>query len=140
MGYRSPALRKRNVIWPVRRADKGWGTDVLVRRVWSALQHAIRTKQGTYPWAPEYGSLIDHYRTQTVSEADQDYILMHIRQIASIWVPDCVIVQTKLTANPDDENLTIQIVWGIPGAAAAGVRGSVGNRFAFGPYANVLTA
>jgi phage baseplate assembly protein W len=109
----------------------------------AALHHLVRTQRGSIPWAPEYGTLIHLYRTQSIADQDVTELLAELTTSVQTWVPDIRLLGVKLATDletmEDDERLSIEIAWGIPDAGVAGPLGQQQPRFVYGPVTQTIT-
>lgn len=132
---------KRNVLWPIRRGPKGWLTGTMIERYRSAVRHLLRTPRGSIIWAPTFGTRLEQYRTQVISEEDQTLLAGEIAQSFEIWIPDIRLTDLSFGENnagddPDSEELFVNVTWGIPNASA--MRGSGAGQFAYGPVQQLV--
>lgn len=142
MSFVVPPTRKRNALWPLKKSTKGWRTGTMAERYRAALHHLVRTKKGSLPWAPEYGTLLHLHRTQSLSEQDETDLLAELTTDVQTWVPDVmllkVVVSQEMKTIDDDERLPLEITWGIPDAGMFGPMGLQQPRFAHGPVTQTV--
>jgi len=133
-----PPNRKRNVLWPVSRRGKGLVTGVLAKRYESAIRSLLKTPYGSIIWAPTFGSRMSLIRTQSLTEEiiDNEKGLLH--SSITIWIPDIQVLQIDFNRNPGDENLDVDVAWGIPDASSFSGQANQ-PRFAFGPVNTTVT-
>lgn len=143
MSFVVPPTRKRNALWPLQKSTKGWRTGTMAERYRAALHHLVRTKRGSLPWAPAYGTLVHLYRTQSISEQDETELLAELTTDVQTWIPDIVLLNVKVSQDmetiDDDERLPIEITWGIPDAGVAGPMGLSQPRFVYGPVTQTVS-
>ena len=130
--------RKRNALWPLRRSAKGWKTGTLAKRYEAAVHHLLRTKIGSILWAPSYGTRLDQFRTQSVTDTDQTLLAGEIASSFRIWIPDITMLSVDFDNNPYSETLEVTVVWGVLDASNVGTRAAQ-PRWAFGPVNQTVT-
>lgn len=132
-----PATRKRNVLWPVRRTGKGLATGTMALRYEAALRNLLRVPKGSLIFAPGFGTRVHLLRTQSITPEDLAFFTQDLQSDIAEWIPDIDIITVDFEQNPDDEELKVLVVWGIPDATSAATPQE--PRFVFGPFNTTVT-
>ncbi len=129
--------RKRNVLYPIRRGEKGWITGELIERYRSAIRRGLTIPLGTYPWAPEFGHVFNRLRNRAVTQEDVGLALVSMRTMYTIFVPDIFVVDLRIDNDPSSTFLPVELVWGLPGGGHSLSQADSG--FIFGPETEKVT-
>jgi len=100
-----------NCTWPLQRAGRGLRRGSLAVRIHTAIRNLLTTPVGFYPWAPGYGWRLQELRAQGHTEEELDLINAEVPALISYWIPGAVVERVELEADPDTEDMDIQVLW-----------------------------